>query len=359
MTSQQLSRIFLNGGCLSLDTMRAYQQGKLPRKEAHGVEEHLLACDLCSAALEGLDVKKFTEIDRVSSRVQKRLAVYMNTPPRIPFFRRYGIQIGFGAVLLIAGSVTLWLMNQSDNTMAKSAKTPVQQTAQVTPTLAANSSSAGVQPTVSSETVEPISSAGSAASTPVSSDASTSAEKKIADASTSTGSNPSETVKTSGSSAEVVTSTTSTTTSDNTKNVANEPFELEYAKIYSRDTYDRDATASTTTSDGQIKHTSKHTGKFKLEEMPNFPGGLDAFDGYFRKNYKPQVVADRSKMKMTSTSVSFVVDASSGKVSEVMLSRSISKEIDTEIVRVLQSMPNWDKGTKRGEIIVNAGIKVY
>lgn len=41
--------------CLSLETMRAYTQGRLQPAARHGVERHLLNCELCSMAIEGIE----------------------------------------------------------------------------------------------------------------------------------------------------------------------------------------------------------------------------------------------------------------------------------------------------------------
>lgn len=41
--------------CLSLEAMRAYQEGRLKAVERHRVERHLLNCELCSMAIEGIE----------------------------------------------------------------------------------------------------------------------------------------------------------------------------------------------------------------------------------------------------------------------------------------------------------------
>lgn len=41
--------------CLSLEAMRAYQAGKLAAAARHQVERHLLNCELCSMAIEGIE----------------------------------------------------------------------------------------------------------------------------------------------------------------------------------------------------------------------------------------------------------------------------------------------------------------
>lgn len=121
MTSRELKRIFQKGECLSLETIRSYQQKKLPVKSMYEVEKHLLACSLCATANEGYSIRGARDIDKVSKGVQRRLAVYMNTPPRTSFFKRFGMTIT-GSFVVIGVLVVMFSFMLANR---KSQPTPI------------------------------------------------------------------------------------------------------------------------------------------------------------------------------------------------------------------------------------------
>jgi hypothetical protein len=55
--------------CLTLETMRAYQNGKLAAPALHQVERHLLNCELCSMAIEGIVGQPDTAIARGAAAI--------------------------------------------------------------------------------------------------------------------------------------------------------------------------------------------------------------------------------------------------------------------------------------------------
>jgi TonB family protein len=79
------------------------------------------------------------------------------------------------------------------------------------------------------------------------------------------------------------------------------------------------------------------------EVMPEFPGGDKAFSEYIRKKIKyPRI----SVLKKTEGRVvmKFII-GSTGKIDEVKVLRSISKELDDECIRVFSNLPDWKPGT--------------
>src|ERR1044072_4391127 len=118
MNPKELNRIFQRGNCLSLDTMRMYNEGKLPSKSAHAVEEHLLECSLCASAIDGLNARRISDVSKVSSNINKRLAVYMNTPPQTPILSRFGVAMIVSSLVVAAG-ITIWLLSSSNNNPQK------------------------------------------------------------------------------------------------------------------------------------------------------------------------------------------------------------------------------------------------
>ncbi len=75
--------IFTETGCLSREQIIQYRDGLLRRSDMHRVERHLIDCDLCSEALEGLamvtDIAAMEEIsNRFSKKIEKQGATNKN-----------------------------------------------------------------------------------------------------------------------------------------------------------------------------------------------------------------------------------------------------------------------------------------
>jgi len=84
-----------------------------------------------------------------------------------------------------------------------------------------------------------------------------------------------------------------------------------------------------------------------VEEMPEFPGGLEAMIQWIgqRVKYPEQAKKDGiTGMVM----VSFTVDKT-GKVIDVKVERSAHPLLDAEAVRVIGEMPNWKPGSQKGK----------
>ena len=85
-----------------------------------------------------------------------------------------------------------------------------------------------------------------------------------------------------------------------------------------------------------------------VEEQPQFPGGEQAMNEYFKKNVKTDV-----GVKYESPIVSIVVKKD-GTITDVRLLQSSGVEaIDNEVLRVVRSMPKWSPG-KLGDENVNS-----
>ena len=48
------NHIFSETGCINRDMMMKYRSGKMRHSDKYEVEKHLIDCNLCSEALEGL-----------------------------------------------------------------------------------------------------------------------------------------------------------------------------------------------------------------------------------------------------------------------------------------------------------------
>jgi TonB family protein len=84
-----------------------------------------------------------------------------------------------------------------------------------------------------------------------------------------------------------------------------------------------------------------------VEQMPEFPGGVEAMMQYVVGNVKyPQDAINEGKSGRVF--VSFVVEKD-GRVSNVKVMKGICESIDKEAVRVVSSMPRWYAGMHKGE----------
>jgi protein TonB len=86
---------------------------------------------------------------------------------------------------------------------------------------------------------------------------------------------------------------------------------------------------------------------FKVEEMPEFPGGEQALRDYIAGNisYPEQAKKDSITGKVY---ISFVIDTT-GRVEEAKVVRGVHPLLDNESLRVVRSMPAWIPGKEKGK----------
>jgi len=86
-----------------------------------------------------------------------------------------------------------------------------------------------------------------------------------------------------------------------------------------------------------------------VEQVPEFPGGLEAFGKFLASNVKyPK--ADREKGINGRVIASFIVEVD-GTLSNIIVKQGVSKAIDEEAVRVLDMSPKWKPGTQNGRVV--------
>ncbi len=83
-----------------------------------------------------------------------------------------------------------------------------------------------------------------------------------------------------------------------------------------------------------------------VENSPEFPGGMEAWNEYLRKNLKYPTQARRMGIEGT-VYVVFVVNTD-GTVQDVELLRGIGGGCDEEALRVVKGAPKWSPGKQRG-----------
>lgn len=357
MTAKELKRIFQKGECLSLDTMRLYIDGKLNKKSMHEVEKHLIECGLCTAAMDGLTPRRMAEINKLSSHIERRLAVYMNTPPSVPFFRRYAGSIAAG-ILLIGAGFTWWYFahdsskekNHLNDTAAVSGNTLNVSQPEIKPELVTNTQQQ-TDPANSNPGTDQVKNTSADFTSPDLRTAKTQPSDPNQQNQTLPQNNtpPAPDNKTNPDP-----NSQAATSSPNTRN-ANQPVRVKSVIVYAPVTHNENKGGTKTAKGGQINKSGGSTASFQLDEMPTYPGGDAALRAYIMNNFKP-VTIDRSKVSKLSTGVLFIVNAKTGSISAPELSFSISPEVDAELLRVIKAMPNWNPGKKRGELDIMLGI---
>ncbi|CAN5191845.1 hypothetical protein BH09BAC5_BH09BAC5_22050 [soil metagenome] len=355
MTAKELKRIFSKGECLSLDAMRLYNDGKLNKKSMHEVEKHLLECNLCSGAVDGLNTRRIAEVNKLSDHIQRRLAVYMNTPPKISFFRRFGILIITGFLVFCIGGTWLYfarnhqknvpviIADTSDTYQQKQNDAAVEVNEVATQPNADvffkdNTSTDSKEKDINTNQVQ---STQQTSGEPISNQVNqpTNTPEIIPQQTTGNEKNNSDPQTNSGP----------TTRSDNSL------IHIKSVQIYPAVTHN-DKTTRKEAKDGQLGKPSGNSGAaFGLDEMPTFPGGNEALKNYIISNFKP-TASDRSKLTRFATGVRFVVNSKTGKISAPEISFTISPEIDKELLRVINSIPEFSPGKKHGEIDMMIGI---
>jgi TonB family protein len=83
------------------------------------------------------------------------------------------------------------------------------------------------------------------------------------------------------------------------------------------------------------------------EEMPQYPGGNEALKKHIRDNVKYPQSAKEQSVSGT-VYISYVVNAA-GKVTNVKVWKSVSKDLDNEAVRVVSSLKDFTPGKQEGK----------
>lgn len=85
-----------------------------------------------------------------------------------------------------------------------------------------------------------------------------------------------------------------------------------------------------------------------VEQIPSFPGGIQALFSYLQENLKYPAVAQANGIQGR-TLVTFVVEKD-GRISNVMVVRSAGDpSLDREAVRIIRTMPRWRPGKIQGQ----------
>jgi protein TonB len=86
-----------------------------------------------------------------------------------------------------------------------------------------------------------------------------------------------------------------------------------------------------------------------VEQMPEFPGGMDKLMEYLSKNIKYPSIAQENNIQGR-VIVEFVVNKD-GSIVEPKVMRSVDTSLDNEAMRVIKSMPKRNPGKQRGKAV--------
>jgi TonB family protein len=84
-----------------------------------------------------------------------------------------------------------------------------------------------------------------------------------------------------------------------------------------------------------------------VEKQPVYPGGIAKFYEYMKNEIKYPEVAKNNKIQ-GKVFLSFTVEKN-GKLTNVVITRSLSKETDAEAIRVIKNSPSWEPGLLKGK----------
>ncbi len=86
-----------------------------------------------------------------------------------------------------------------------------------------------------------------------------------------------------------------------------------------------------------------------VEDMPAFPGGMEAMIQFISNNI--QYPADAQKQKVDGrVLVNFVVEKD-GSITEVKVIKPTFPSLDAEAIRVVKAMPKWKPGYQNGKAV--------
>ncbi len=119
-----IENILKSGACISEETMLRYLDGKLSPLESHLVEKHLLECELCSDAFEGLQLIHRSNRKEIISGLNKKIDALNQSSKRveakiIPFNNYYRIAAVIALFILFGGSYWYLKNMQQEKMMAQ------------------------------------------------------------------------------------------------------------------------------------------------------------------------------------------------------------------------------------------------
>jgi periplasmic protein TonB len=102
--------------------------------------------------------------------------------------------------------------------------------------------------------------------------------------------------------------------------------------------------------ESNARETSKKDKPFVIvEQMPEYPGGVDSLMSYMFRNVNYPVDVKKAGVSGT-VYISFVVDKT-GHVEKAKVERGVSRSLNNEALRVVNAMPVWNPGKQGGKVV--------
>ena len=86
-----------------------------------------------------------------------------------------------------------------------------------------------------------------------------------------------------------------------------------------------------------------------IDQMPEFPGGMDAMLQFINDNMKYPTKAQTDGIQGR-VAVQFIVDEN-GYIIEPNIVRSVEPSLDKEALRIIKMLPQWKPGTLKGKAV--------
>uniref|UniRef100_UPI003078BCD6 M56 family metallopeptidase n=1 Tax=Phocaeicola coprophilus TaxID=387090 RepID=UPI003078BCD6 len=86
-----------------------------------------------------------------------------------------------------------------------------------------------------------------------------------------------------------------------------------------------------------------------LDQMPEFPGGMEALNTYLRNNIRYPQEAQKAEIQGR-VIIQFIV-SKDGSITDAEVVESVDPQLDAEGLRLIKNMPRWKPGMRKGQAI--------
>lgn len=120
------------------------------------------------------------------------------------------------------------------------------------------------------------------------------------------------------------------------------------ATIEIKDTKKQTSPQKVSNQKGKVKKTDRKVYD-NVEQMPAYPGGMEALNNYIMKNikYPPKAAENGIQGRVI---VTFVI-TKEGKMTKAKVKKSIDPLLDAEALRVVKTMHKWIPGRQNGKVV--------
>jgi len=121
MSEHLITKLFNKTYCIREGAMFDYIENKLSNKERHLIERHLLGCDFCNDALEGLEQLKSRErITTINNEINNKVLSTAKDEPKV-ISMNLRLFIGIAAAILLLIGSTFFINNLAKKTIEEGA----------------------------------------------------------------------------------------------------------------------------------------------------------------------------------------------------------------------------------------------